>query len=129
MKEIEDKHIVVAVQVGPIRLIGQMEVPQVVETGKEHWFTLKKFGVLSIMRGQRPGTVQGVTQEVKLLTLATLDFALGPIEKMTIKHYDFMIKEEDIKNNGADDMHKMYLGFLNRGSSIVEHIRTDGGQP
>ena len=122
---IMDDHILMELQMGGFRLIGQAAMAEV--EGDGPWqFTLKEFGVLSIQRGQRPGALQGTVEEVKLVQLATLDMATLPIEKAHVSHYDFALKETWIDEQGRADMREIYVDFLNRIPSGVEHIRRQG---
>lgn len=120
----------IQIQIGPLRLIGKAKEGDIVQHGVEGTgFELHNAGVMIVQRGQRPGAIQGTVQEVKLIQIATLDFARGPVERIFINNYDMMLGADLLDEKGRADMEKAYQGFLDREPSVVDHHRPQGELP
>lgn len=122
-----DDSTLTVVQSGPIRLIGKMR-PLLQELSGEG-VTLTDVGAVILQRATLPGAIAGVAESVrtvKLVEVVTLDFARAPISSLHVRQYDFLYRARDLDPDGRKDLVEAYTTFLQRESSVVQHVRTRG---
>lgn len=126
------KDVLVVVQSGEIRLIGEVVETPIMSTEqklREHYpLQLKDVGVVVIVRGAGPGPLGGI-KNVKIVAIANLDFAFEPVKQLAVEHYGFGYTENQLDAKGAAQIRESYEKFKKREPSQCEYSRTDGLMP
>ena len=106
---IEIEHPLTVVNTGPVRLIGQLPKDRPTNGG----FYLSQVGVLIVQRGVQQGRIAGSMENVKALSIASLDFCRGPQPSIYVHNYEFMTQKDDMPPEDFEVMQSVYAAFLN----------------
>lgn len=124
--------LIVVVQCDVVRLIGRVKFKEVElrdDGGLRYPFVLHDAGAVLITRGVTPGALEGTVNQVKQLSIATLDYAEAPLAEIGIESASLVYTDVMLDEAGRAHMRLSYEEFLNRRASVVQHARIDGALP
>lgn len=127
------KNVLVVVQCGEVRLIGEVEERQgltVEQKLREHYsLELKDVGVLAIVRGAQPGPLGVGVKNIKIVGIANIDFAFEPMKEVEVEQYSFGYTERQLDEKGAAQIRESYEKYKRREPNQVEYSRMDNLLP
>jgi len=110
----------VALMSDGVRLVGI--APEIEFEDQDEYTTLLKAGVIVVQRGAVPGKVQGVVQQVKIVSIASIDYCPGPMPRLCVSNSSVSWwYEPAMLGEYEDELVSAYIDFVEGKPSLVEH--------